>query len=56
MEQFLHGKDRGEVFAVLGRQRTAAELPRRQEETGKKPAPNGRRKGNGSTAAEARSP
>ena len=57
VEQFLHGKDRGEVFAVPGRQRTAAETPRRQEETGKKPAPNGRRKGNnGSTAPETRVP
>jgi DNA-binding protein H-NS len=47
VEQFLHGKDRGEVFAVPGRQRTAAEPPPRQEETGKKPALNSRRKGNG---------
>lgn len=53
MEQFLHGKDRGEVFAVPGRQHTV-ETPRRQEETGKKPALNSRRKGNGSTAPEAR--
>jgi hypothetical protein len=56
VEQFLHGKDRGEIFAVSGRQRTAAETPRRQEETGKKPSPNGRRKGNGSTAPEMRTP
>jgi DNA-binding protein H-NS len=56
VEQFLHGKDKGEVFAVPGRQRTAAETPRRQEETGKKPSPNGRRKGNGSTAPEMRAP
>ena len=57
VEQFLHGKDRGEVFAVPGRQRTAAETPRRQEETGKKPAPNNKRKGNnGSTAPEMRAP
>jgi hypothetical protein len=55
VEQFLHGKYRGEVFAVPRRQRTA-ETPRRQEETGKKPTPNGsRRKGNnGSTAPETR--
>ena len=52
VEQFLQGKDRGEVFAVPGRQRTA-EAPPRQEETGKKSTPNGRRKGNG---AEARAP
>jgi DNA-binding protein H-NS len=58
VEQFLHGKDRGEVFAVPGRQRTAAvETPRKQEETGKKPSPSGRRKGNnGSTAPETRAP
>jgi hypothetical protein len=57
VEQFLHGKDKGEVFAVPGRQRTAAETPRKQEETAKKPSPNGsRRKGNGSTAPEARAP
>jgi DNA-binding protein H-NS len=56
VEQFLHGKDRGEVFAVPGRQRTAATTPSRQEETGKKPSPNGRRKGNGSTAPETRAP
>nr|UUL70755.1 hypothetical protein [Vitiosangium cumulatum] len=57
VEQFLHGKDRGEVFAVPGRQRTAAETPRRQEEKGKKPSPNGsKRKGNGSTAPETRAP
>ncbi|OJH38247.1 hypothetical protein [Cystobacter ferrugineus] len=56
VEQFLHGKDRGEVFAVPGRQRTAAETPRRQEESGKKPSPNSRRKGNGSTAPETRAP
>ncbi|MFY0566378.1 hypothetical protein ACN28E_21415 [Archangium lansingense] len=55
VEQFLHGKDRGEVFAVPGRQRTV-ETPPRQEETGRKPSPSGRRKGNGSTAAEARAP
>ncbi|QRK07788.1 hypothetical protein JQX13_48750 [Archangium violaceum] len=56
VEQFLHGKDKGEVFAVPGRQRTA-ETPRRQEETAKKPTPNGsRRKGNGSTAPETRAP
>lgn len=56
VEQFLNGKDRGEVFAVPGRQRTAAATPRKQEETGKKPSPNGRRKGNGSTAPETRAP
>ncbi|MGZ3461050.1 MAG: hypothetical protein ACXU86_21390 [Archangium sp.] len=58
VEQFLHGKDKGEVFAVPGRQRTAATTttPSKQEETGKKPTPNGRHKGNGSTAAEARAP
>jgi ABC-type transporter Mla subunit MlaD len=56
VEQFLHGKDKGEVFAVPGRQRTAATTPSRQEETGKKPTPNNRRKGNGSTAPETRSP
>jgi DNA-binding protein H-NS len=58
VEQFLHGKDRGEVFAVPGRQRTAAvETPRKQEETGKKSSPSGRRKGNnGSTAPEMRVP
>ena len=57
VEQFLSGTDRGEVFAVPGRQRTAAaETPRRQEETGKKPSPSGRRKGNGSTAPETRAP
>jgi ABC-type transporter Mla subunit MlaD len=57
VEQFLHGKDWGEVFAVPGRQRTAAETPRRQEETGKKPTPNNRRKGNnGSSAPETRAP
>ena len=55
MEQFLHGKDREEVFAVPGRQRTI-EAPRKQEETVKKPASNSRRKGNGSTAPEMRSP
>jgi hypothetical protein len=55
VEHFLHGKDRGEVFAVPGRQRTA-ETPTRQEETGKKPTPHGRRKGNGSTAPEMRAP
>ncbi|HYO57005.1 hypothetical protein [Archangium sp.] len=55
VEQFLHGKDRGEVFAVPGRQRTT-ETPRRQEQTGKKPAPTGRRKGNGSTAPETHAP
>jgi ATP-dependent Clp protease ATP-binding subunit ClpA len=48
MEQFLQGKDQSEVFSVPGRQR-AAETPRKQEETVKKPAPNGRRKGNGAT-------
>ena len=57
VEQFLHGKDRGEVFAVPGRQRTVAETPRKQEETAKKLPPNGsRRKGNGSTAPEMRTP
>lgn len=57
VEQFLHGKDKGEVFAVPGRQRTAATAPSRQEETGKKPTPNGsRRKGNGSTTPETRAP
>ncbi|WNG33313.1 hypothetical protein F0U61_06545 [Archangium violaceum] len=56
VEQFLHGKDRGEVFAVPGRQRTAATTPSKQEETGKKPATNSRRKGNGSTAPETRAP
>ena len=57
VEQFLHGKDRGEVFAVPGRQRTAATTPSKQEETAKKPTPNGsRRKGNGSTAPETRAP
>jgi hypothetical protein len=57
VEQFLNGKDRGEVFAVPGRQRTAATTPSKQEETGKKPSPNGRRKGNnGSTAPETRAP
>ncbi len=57
VEQFLHGKDRGEVFAVPGRQRTAATTPSRQEETGKKPSHNGsRRKGNGSTAPETCAP
>jgi len=56
VEQFLHGKDRGEVFAVPGRQRTAATTPSKQEETGKKPSPNGRRRGNGSTAPETRAP
>jgi hypothetical protein len=54
VEQFLHGKDRGEVFAVPGRQRPTEARPR-QEETVKKPASNGRRKGNGSTAPETRS-
>jgi DNA-binding protein H-NS len=55
VEQFLNGKDRGEVFTVPGRQRTI-ETPPRREETGKKPTPNGsRRKGNnGSTAPETR--
>ncbi|HZH77189.1 MAG TPA: hypothetical protein VEY88_14260 [Archangium sp.] len=53
VEQFLHGKDRGEVFAVPGRQRTT-ETPSRQE--GKKLSPSGRRKGNGSTAPETRAP
>ena|GEM_PF-3575805 len=58
VEQFLHGKDKGEIFAVPGRQRTAATTPTpsKQEETGKKPSPNGRRKGNGSTAPETRAP
>ncbi len=57
VEQFLHGKDKGEVFAVPGRQRTAATTPSRQEEKEKKPSPNGsKRKGNGSTAPEARAP
>jgi len=56
VEQFLHGKDKEEVFAVPGRQRTAATTPSKQEETGKKPSPNGRRKGNGSTAPETRAP
>ncbi|QRK07171.1 hypothetical protein JQX13_45185 [Archangium violaceum] len=58
VEQFLHGKDKGEVFAVPGRQRTAATTttPSKQEETGKKPSPSGRRKGNGSTAPETRAP
>jgi len=56
VEQFLHDKDRGEVFAVPGRQRTT-EAPPKQEQTGKKSAPNGRRKGNnGSTAPEMRAP
>jgi hypothetical protein len=47
-----------EVFAVPGRQRTAATTttPSKQEETGKKPSPNGRRKGNGSSAPEMRTP
>ena len=56
VEQFLHGKDKGEVFAVPGRQRTAATTPSRQEETGKKSTPSNRRKGNGSTAPETRAP
>jgi DNA-binding protein H-NS len=56
VEQFLHGKDRGEVFAMPGRHRTVATTPSKQEETGKKPSPNGRRKGNGSTAPETRAP
>jgi hypothetical protein len=57
VEQFLHGKDRGEVFAVPRRQRTAATTPSRQEEPGKKSSHNGsRRKGNGSTAPETRAP
>ncbi|MFE8597334.1 hypothetical protein [Archangium violaceum] len=58
VEQFLHGKDKGEVFAVPGRQRTATTTttPSKQEETGKKPATNSRRKGNGSTAPETRAP
>jgi hypothetical protein len=55
VEAIVRGEHRGEVFAVPGRQRTT-ETPRRQEETGKKPAPNGRRKGNGSTAPETRAP
>ncbi len=55
VEQFLHGKDRGEVFAIPGRQRTI-ETPPRQEETAKRPATTGRRKGNGSTAPEMRAP
>ncbi|MGZ3461106.1 MAG: hypothetical protein ACXU86_21675 [Archangium sp.] len=53
VERFLHGKDQGEVFAVPGRQRTT-EAPPKQEQTGKKPSPHGRRKGNGSTAPDAR--
>ncbi|QRN94050.1 hypothetical protein JRI60_33540 [Archangium violaceum] len=56
VEQFLHGKDQGEVFAVPGRQRTATTTPSKPEETGKKPSPNGRRRGNGSTAPETRAP
>jgi peptidoglycan hydrolase CwlO-like protein len=57
VEALVRGNDPGEVFAVSGRQRTVAETPRRQEETGKKSAPNGsRRKGNGSTAPETRAP
>jgi arginine deiminase len=56
VEALVRGNDPGEVFAVPGRQRTAAETPRRQEETSKKPSPNGRRKGNGSTAPETRAP
>ncbi len=55
VEQFLNGKDQGEVFAVPGRQRTT-EAPPKQEQTGKKPTPNNRRKGNGSTAPETRVP
>ena len=54
VEALVRGKGRGEVFAVPGRQSTAVEAPDRQE--GKKPVPNGRRKGNGSTAPEARAP
>ena len=54
MEQFLQGKDRGEVFAVPGRQRTA-EAPYRQEETGKKPtAPGSKRRGSGPAAPDSR--
>jgi DNA-binding protein H-NS len=55
VEQFLHGKDKGEVFAVPGRQRTTEAQPR-QEQTGKKPSSSSKRKGNGSTAPEARAP
>ncbi|OJT22596.1 hypothetical protein BO221_22805 [Archangium sp. Cb G35] len=55
VEQFLHGKDKGEVFAVPGRQRTT-EAPPRQEQTGKKSSSSSKRKGNGSTAPEARAP
>ena len=54
VEDFVRGNDPGEVFAVPGRQRTAA-TPSRQEEAGKKPSHNdSRRKGNGSTAPETR--
>ena len=49
VEQFLHGKDKGEVFAVPGNQRTSAKTPRQQEETAKRPTSDSRRKGNGST-------
>jgi|GEM_PF-6618079 len=56
MESRLHG--RSAPPAVPGRQRTAAvETPLKQKETGKKPSPSGRRKGNnGSTAPEMRAP
>ena len=54
VEQFPSTGRTGEVFAVPGRQRTAAATPSRQEETGKKSTPNNRRKGNGSTAPETR--
>jgi hypothetical protein len=43
------------MFAPTGRQRTV-ETPRKQAETVKKPASNGRRRGNGSTAPEMRAP
>jgi DNA-binding protein H-NS len=56
VEALVRGNAPGEVFAVPGHQRTAATTPSRQDETGKKPSPNGRRKGNGSTAPETRAP
>ncbi len=55
VERFLNGKDQGEVFAVPGRQRTT-EAPPKQEQTSKKPSSSSKRKGNGSTAPEARAP
>jgi hypothetical protein len=56
VEALVRGNTSREVFAVPGRQRIAATTPSKQEETGKKPATNSRRKGNGSTAPETRAP